>query len=248
MFFKIGYWIDSEKRKNVIQNLSVICGAEHIQSKAREVFASFGRYLVEFLSPLRKREFLRKSTQVIGAENALTVYRRGKGVVSITAHVGNWEMGAYVTTKLGMEVRAVYLTHPNPRLDHLFMNQRRVPGLKVIPWKQDATRRCLEALREGSLLAIAGDVDFPGTGIEVELFGKKTRIPRGPIVFSKRTGAPILPATYKWTASGSRLSFEQPIEPEGCSEEDLASKIAESLEKMIQDDPTQWICFEKMFD
>jgi KDO2-lipid IV(A) lauroyltransferase len=247
LFFKTGYWISSEKRKNVIQNLSVVCGTENIQHKAREVFASFGRYLVEFLSPFQKREFLRKSTQIMGVENVLRAYKRRKGVIGVTGHIGNWELGAYMTAKLGIEVRAVYLTHPNPRLDHLFMNQRRVPGLKVIPWKQDATRRCLEALREGAFLVIAGDVDFAGTGIEVELFGRKTRIPRGPIVFSKRTGASIVPASYKWTDSGSCLSFEQPIEPDGCTEEELASKIAKSLEKMIRDDPTQWICFEKMW-
>lgn len=247
IIFKMGYWVDSEKRENVIENLSVIYGTKDIQSKTREVFSSFGRYLVEFLSPLRKREFLRKSTQVIGIENALVAYKRRKGVIGVTAHVGNWELGAYMTAKLGIEVRAVFSTHPNPKLDHLFMNQRRVPGLKVIPWKQDATRRCLEALREGAFLAIAGDVDFPGTGIEVEFFGRKTKIPRGPVVFSKRTGAPIVPASYVWTASGSRLSFEQPIEPEGCTEEVLADKIAKSLEKIIQNDPTQWICFERMW-
>ena len=246
-FFKIGYWIDLEKRKNIIENLSVVCGIADVRSRAKEVFASFGRYLVEFLSPPRKREFLRQSTQIVGEENALNAYRRGKGVIGLTAHIGNWEMGAYMTVRLGIDVSAIYITHPNPGLDRLFINQRKVPGLTVIPWKQDATRRCLEALRKGAFLAIAGDIDFPGTGLDVKLFGRNTKIPRGPIVFSKRTGAPIVPAAYVWTSSGSRLIYWEPIEPEDCSEEELGDKIARSLEKMIQDYPTQWICFEKIF-
>jgi KDO2-lipid IV(A) lauroyltransferase len=246
-FFKMGYWTEVEKRKIIIENLSVVYGIVDVRSRAKEVFASFGRYLVEFLSPLWKREILKESTEIIGLENALSVYRKGKGIIGLTAHIGNWEMGAYMTAQLGMEVSAVFITHPNPGLDRLFMNQRKVPGLTVIPWKQDATRRCLEALRKGAFLAIAGDIDFPGTGLDVKLFERYTKIPRGPIVFSKRTGAPIVPAAYVWTSSGSRLIFWEPIEPEDCSEEELGDKIARSLEEMIRDYPTQWICFEKMW-
>jgi len=245
---KLGYWFSSVKRKNVLRNLSIVYPNADIKPMAREVFASFGQYFVEFFSPLKVRENLFRKMRFEGFDRLLASYKKGKGVISITAHVGNWELGAFATAKRGIRVNGVFFTHPNPELNDIFMQQRKVENLKVIPWKADATRKCLESLKEGSLLAIAGDIDYTATGIEVELFGHKTKIPRGPLVFSRRTGAPIIPGRYLRAPGGGILSFEDTIDPEGLSEEDLARKIAKALEKMIRDAGSQWICFEKIWD
>lgn len=246
MVFGVGYWTRLQKRKNVLENLAVVCGSD-VRDGAKEIFSSFGRYLVEFLNPVSKREKMRMSAERFGVEHLTRAYQKGKGVIAVTAHLGNWEMAAYATVKLGFPVSAVFFTHPNPGVDRLFMEQRQVEGLSVIPWRQDATRRCLEALRKGQVLAIAGDIDFPGTGIEVEMFGRKTKISRGPIVFSRRTGASIVPGGYVWGNSSGQLFFDELIEPASCTEEELAKQVARALEKMIRGHPTQWFCFEKMW-
>lgn len=245
--FRWGYWISPEKRKNVLHNLHIICGEGDHRQKAREVFSSFGRYFVEFLSSVHRRKCLMEETQTFGTEHMLNAAQKGKGVIVVTAHLGNWELAALVTVKLGIPLEAVFFTHPNPFVNQFFIRQRNMEGYRIIPWKQDATRRCLEALRAGRFLAIAGDVDFPGTGVEVNFFEKKTKIPRGPAVFSKRTGAPIVCGLYHWSDRGGVLVFDEPIDPNGRSEEEIAARLAKNLERAIRSYPSQWICFERMW-
>jgi lauroyl/myristoyl acyltransferase len=245
---KLGYWCSTEKRKNVLRNLSIVYPDTDVEPMAREVFASFGQYFVEFFSPVEVRERLFQNTRFEGFDELLTAYHKGKGIVSITAHVGNWELGAFVTAKRGIRVNGVFFTHPNAGLNDIFMQQRKVENLEVISWKADATRKCLESLKKGSLLAIAADIDYTATGIEVELFGHKTKIPRGPLVLSRRTGAPIIPARYLRTRGGGIVTFENIIDPDGLSEGEMARKIARALEKIIRDAGSQWICFEKIWE
>lgn len=245
--FKLGYWFSFSRRNTVLRNLSIVYPGRNVKHMAREVFAAFGQYFVEFFSPVEVKERLFKDTQFEGFDELLSSYQKGKGIISITAHVGNWELGAYVTARKGIQVNGVFFTHTNPELDKIFMMQRKTENLDVISWKVDATRKCLESLKKGRLLAIAADVDYTGTGIEVELFGQKTKIPRGPLVLSRRTGAPIFPGRYLRTKKGGVLNFENVIYPEGLTEDELAQKIAKALEKMILDAGSQWICFEKIW-
>ena len=249
LIFKTGYWVSPLRRKNIEENLAVVVGSAASRITAKKLFPLFGRYLVEFLSPIDKREVLRKSAKQRGVENMLAAYHKGRGVIVLTSHLGNWEMAAYATARLGVKISAVFLTHANSAVNDIFMKQRRVEGLTVIPWKEDVTRKCIEVLKRRELLAIAGDIDFPGTGIEVELFGRKTRIARGPIVLAKRMGAPIVPGGYVWPhRNEGLLFFDELIEPDGQTEEDLAKKVVAALEKMIGSFPTQWFCFEKMWE
>ena len=245
---KFGYWFSPLKRKNVLHNLSIVYPDKDVKPMAKEVFANFGQYFVELFSPIEVRERLFHNTRFEGFDELLTSYKKGKGIISITAHVGNWELAAFVTAKRGIRVNGVFFTHPNPGLDNFFMQQRKVENLEVISWKADATRKCLESLKRGYLLAIAADIDYADTGIEVELFGHETKIPRGPLVLSRRTGAPVIPGRYLRTKKGGVLTFENTIDPKGLSEEELAQKIAKALEKMIRDAGTQWICFEKIWE
>ncbi len=242
------YYFCSEKRSNVIKNLSVVYQKQDVRKQARKVFASFGQYLAEFLSPLKKKKKFIQSIRYEGLENLLKPSAQGKGVIAVTPHLGNWEMAALATVIQNVPVSAVFFSHPNPSLNQLFMNRRIIHGLEVIPWKQDSTHACLDALRRGRTVAIAGDIDFLGTGIDVELFGKKTKIPRGPVVFSRRAQAPIVPGAFIREGNSGCLFFDSAIYPEGKTENQLADDIAKALEKMIKRDPAQWICFEEIWE
>ncbi|MBI1883030.1 MAG: lysophospholipid acyltransferase family protein [Chlamydiae bacterium] len=245
--FAFGYWFCPQRRRIIEENLSVILPNTNLEKNVKEVFAFFGRYLALFLSSTKRKENLRRMTRTQGLENLIRPYQGGRGVIALTAHLGNWEMGAYLVVREGMKVSAVFMNHDNDRANRLFIAQRDVPGLTVIPWGDHATSKCLEALKAGHVLAIAGDIDFLGNGMEVNLFGKRVRIPKGPIVLAKRRGVPIVPGGYVWTDSGGLFFFENPILSEGLSEEMLASRVAGALEKMIRKYPTQWLCFERMW-
>ena len=243
----ISYYLNPSRRAQLQKNLSIVLGREEVRSEVKEVFQNFGRYLAEFLLPLDRRLQLLASAEKAGIEHMSHSYQKGKGVLGLTAHLGNWEMAALMTTQLGCRVRAIFLTHPNHQIDELFLRQRCVKDLSVILWKENSLKECLAALRLGHLVAIAGDIDFAGTGFEVNLFGRKTKIPRGPLVLARRMGCPIVFGGYAWADSGSRVFYEEPILTQGLSDQELALKIAGILEKWIRQYPTQWFCFEDIW-
>ncbi|MBI1869681.1 MAG: lysophospholipid acyltransferase family protein [Chlamydiae bacterium] len=245
--FKLGSSFTFQSRKVVEENLHTIGLSPSLQKNVNKVFEAFGRYLVFFLSPFRFKEYWIKQIQVQGLDHLKRAYNERRGVIILSSHLGNWEMAVHKTLKMGLEVSAVFSEHLNPQLETLFSRHRKREGLSVISWKKDATTQCLQALRKGRLLAIAGDIDFTKTGVDTIFFGKKTKIPKGPIVLAKRTGALIVPGGYLWNERGGDLFFDEAIDPKGLSEEELGARVTRALEKMICLDPTQWLCFERVW-
>lgn len=102
------------------------------------------------------------------------------------------------------------------------------------------------------LLAILGDRDFtnPNHGINVTFFGRNTILPKGPAVFSIRSGAPAIPAFLVREEKGFKLIFERPIAlaQTGDFEKDAAALtqgLAQILEKYIRKYPSQWYMFRE---
>ncbi len=162
-----------------------------IRRIARKNFRNFAYYLIDFFRFSRfAREDIETLIEVKGRENLNLALRGDKGAIGVTAHLGNWELGAIVLSLLGYRVNAVVFSHANTKLNNLFVQQRALGGVKVIPVSR-AAARSLQVLRRGEILLIAADRDFTGKGEKVEFFGKPAVFPRGAAAFASRTGAGI---------------------------------------------------------
>src|SRR5687768_8895443 len=69
-------------------------GEEQIQATARESFRNLGVTLVDFLlrQPRITPEEVLAEVEFVGKEHYEAAFARGKGILLITAHYGNWEM------------------------------------------------------------------------------------------------------------------------------------------------------------
>lgn len=247
---------DSVKdREAVLHNLAQITGRKDgLEGDARRVFLNFGRYLVDFFLMYKTvdRKFVQENVTFVGREHFDRAMSSGKGGIILTAHIGNWEMGAAVLDKIGYPVTAIALPHKNPKVNVLFNKQREAHGVHVVP-TTSAVRRCIEALRKGRLVAVLGDRDFGSFGVPLDFLGRKTLIPKGAAFFSCRTGAPIIP-TFLTPASPGRytITFSAPIfPPPQVDRGDEASMIAlmqqyvKIIEQKVKEDPTQWLMFRE---
>ena len=95
---------------------------------------------------------------------------------------------------LGYRVNIIAWTHKNKLINDFFLEQRQSRGVAVIPLGA-SIRKVFSALKNNEIVALLGDIDYinPYTGITVKLFGQDTIMPKGPAVFSLKTGAPIVP-------------------------------------------------------
>ena len=179
------YFCSPRDRQAVKDNLRVICeDGVDIDLIARGVFRNFGKYLVEFFSmPTFTEEFIRKNVTFENRHRLDEALQKGKGVIIMTAHIGNWELGGLVLGRVGYSLTAIVLPHKEHSVNELFNRQRAEGGVTVVP-ASSAIRRCLRTLRENGIIALVADRDFSATGDAMSFFGKQTMIPRGISMFA----------------------------------------------------------------
>jgi KDO2-lipid IV(A) lauroyltransferase len=247
------YEYSKADRAAVESNLRQIVGTDRDMSReAREVFRNFGRYLVDFFFMYRvNKALIAKNVIFEGRENLDKAAARGKGVIVLTAHIGNWEMGAAVVSELGYKLTVIALPHKDRSVNDLFNRQRAKHGVTVVSTSV-AIRKCIEVLRKGQMVALLGDRDFGSFGEPMMFLGRETHIPKGPAVFAYKTGAAIVPSLIIPLDGGKfRISFGEPIiPPEGKADEkvvirELMEKGTVVLERAIRKFPTQWLMFRK---
>ena len=248
------FLISRTDRKNVISNMNTILpdGKNNVKL-AREVFRNFGKYLVDFF----RIENLNKDNidRTIKVENRKIIDKclaQKKGMIVLTAHLGNWEIGGIAVSFLGYPLYVIALPHKDKRINNLFNKQREIFGERIIPLG-NAARKCLECLKNNEIIALVGDRDFTPGGIVMDFFGKKSLIPKGPAGFSLKTGSPIVPGlVIRQKDNSYKLIISQPIEPvlTGNKDKDLyelTKKCLRVIEDYVRKYPSQWLMFRKFW-
>lgn len=252
------YMFADKDREGLKANLEAIFPGITFREMRRlriKILRNFAKYLVDFFRyPILDKEYVKKNIKVENANYFNEALAKGKGVIVLSAHLGNWELGGVAIALLGFPFWVVALTHKSKKVDKFFNSQRESKGIKVIPFGR-AVRACFNVLRDNQMVALVGDRDFTKEGgIIVDLFGKPTSLPKGPAAFALKTGAAIVPGFMVRNPDDSfTLRMEKPIfvsPQENPSENDLKGLIDRYkiiLEEYIKKYPDQWYVFRKFW-
>ena len=250
------YIFARQDRVNVTANLKVIFPEKSEQEIRRirlEASRNFAKYLVDFFRFYKiDTDYIKKNIRVENAHYLDECLSKGKGAIALSAHIGNWELGAVVIALMGYPFLAVTLPHKHKKVNDFFNFQRESKGVKVIPFGK-AVRQCLDSLRENKIVALVGDRDFSEKGLVLDFFGKPTFLPVGVAAFALKTGAPIVPVFMVRDNDDSFiLKFERPIEytPTENRDNDLVEIIKSYkfiIEHYIRKYPEQWYMFKKFW-
>ncbi len=245
------YYFSPRDRNAVLANLNYILPESEkckIHRYAKEVFIDFGKYLIEFFRfSLWDKESLGKLIKIKGLDYVDEALKKGKGVIILAAHIGNWELGGVYMSMLGYPIVGVALPHRHKKVNEFFNFQRERMGMSVIPSTGLAIRRIYDALSKNKLVALVGDRDFAGTGEPMPFLGAKKIIPKGPAILSKRTGAPIIPGFITRQKDDTHfLEFFPPISNES-SEIEVIKEYTKIIEKLIRQKPGQWLMFREFW-
>jgi len=243
-------------RRMVTDNLRVIFprkNKKEISAIRLHVFLNFAKYLVDFLRFKKlDMDYIKRNVSIIGIENVENGIKAGKGVILITAHLGNWELGGVVISQLGYPLLSVALPHKSDKVNEFFNNKRESKGMEVLPLGR-AAKGCIRALRHNRLLALVGDRDFTDKGRVTEFFGKPALLPEGAAVFALQTQAAIIPGFMLRNKDDSfNLIFEKPLNftLTNDREKDLdiiISKCKDVFERYIRSYPDQWYMFRRFW-
>ncbi len=265
----IHYILGFRERRAVIENLKTVLGEplqdEELDRTAKDVFKNFAKYLVDFFRFSRMTPgYIKEFIKLEGLTNVEDALKNGKGVIMLSAHLGNWELGGFVMGTLGYPIHAVVLTHQNVKINNFFKDQRSMGKMRSIEFGA-SLRGCYKALKNNELLALLGDRDFSNNGLPVIFCGKSAVLPKGPAALSYRTGAAIVPCFITRNSDDTfTFVFEKPILPpavtsqrpgeqEPAADEDSAIKgimgrYLPIMESYVKKYPGQWYIFRNFWN
>jgi lauroyl/myristoyl acyltransferase len=243
---------NAQRRAAVEDLLAPVVGDEAVPPLVPEAFRWYGRYWAETfrMQDLTDDELNARFT-CIGYEHIDAAFKSGRGGVLATPHIGNWDAGGrWVANRWPLTVVAEVL-RPRMLFDR-FVEHRRALGMTIVPLERggDATAKCLERLSKGELIALVADRDLSGSGVEVTMFGHRTKMPAGPAVLALRTGAPLIPACIYQHNDGTWVAKVLPaIDPPTAETSEavaiMTQRLADCFEDLIAAEPSQWHVFNK---
>lgn len=250
----LAYYVWGGGRRRCTQNMRHVTGGDERAARryARASFANYVVYLVDFF------RFMRTDSEEIRARvrfdrwAEIEAGRTGNGIIFVTMHFGNWDVGAARLAIQDFPVSAIADTFPNHRVNRLVLDSRRHLGMNVIPAERMGPG-ILRALRNNDVVAVLIDVPTPG-GVEVEFFGDTIAVSDGPARIALRAGSTVYAATMPRLSPWSELIGADlapvPFEQTGDRETDvrrLTQAVFTQLEEFVLRDPSQWYIFRNLW-
>lgn len=201
-----------------------------------------------FRLPSLSRQELLAYFEGHSVEHLAAAYARGKGVIIVAPHLGSYNLVPSYVSSLGYPIVAVVEHIRDPQLHDYFFRLRANQGVQLLTTGPEDVRSIVRALRAGKVVMMLADRTVGTTSSdEVIFFGERTRLPAGPALLARRTGAALLPA-YAYRVGNTRsiavaLPEIQLPESVGTPEQRRAADtqmVAHVLEKMIFVAPDQW--------
>jgi len=221
---------------------------QEIYQMARAVFLNLGRNMADaFRLPCYNSQNIDQIVHAKGLDKLDRAFPKGKGVLALTCHVGNWElMAAYVAMK-GYAANVVGAPIYDPRLDDLVINNRLQSGMKYIA-RGSATREIIRALRRNEIVGLLIDQDTKHVdGVFVDFLGEKAYTPVGPVILAMKTQAAVVPVAIHIQPDNIHLiEFDEQLElvfteDESYNQIHNTQICSNAIEKFIRKYPTQWV-------
>lgn len=248
------YIFSTRDRKGFACNLSLALGKPvdhtHIRQLVRRMFANYGEYMADFfcLPQLPRHKTRAAFSHLRGEEIIQNALKQGRGVILLSAHIGNWEFGGTMMRLSDYPLAVVSLPHNSTPTNTLVNRFREGKGISVI--EVDASPfssiPILKHLRRNGVVAMIGDKDFFGNGKLVPYFGKQVCFPIGPVTIAMASGAALIPAFVLKQPDGRYFGVLEeaiPLTNAGSREQAIEKnlkKIAEIFETYIRRYPDQW--------
>ncbi len=240
---------------NQAQVLGLDPGASLAAAATREAFDLYARYWHDtFRLRALPAEEVRRRVEAEGLEHLDRALSAGRGVVGVTPHMGNWDAVGRWLCLQGYRLVAVAERVRPPRLFELFLRHREELGMRILPLEPGGVGHKLAGfLAENWIVGLVADRDLSGRGVEVEMFGRRRRLPAGPALLALSCGAPLLVCAAYTTERGWRFVIHAPLEVErtGDLRADAAAltrRVAAEFERAIAAHPADWHMFQPAWE
>lgn len=247
---RLWFRVDKRHREITLDNLTHAFGREwpkdKIERRARQTFVNIAAMLFEvaWSTRLSKSRFLSHFT-IEGLAHLTGAHARGKGVLGITCHMGNFEMLIPAIEGTGFKGYAIYRKLDFAPLEKLMRKLRERFGVTMIPMR-GASRKLEEILAQGGVVGtlIDQNVDWY-KGVFVNFFGRPACTNSGLARLAMKTGSPVVP--FYTIRHGRRFVIrylpEVPVAVTGDPIKDVETntqRFTTAVETMVRQCPDQY--------
>jgi len=238
--------LGKEKSKEEIDYIYRACLREVAQSFCELIFAMVSLFNNPSVLGQLKEKFILE-----GEENLKQALSRGKGVIGLCAHFGNFTLMGSGLTSRGYPYALIVRPADESRVETYFQKWRDRLGYDSIPAlpRSTAVRRSLMALRQNKILALFADQNKAKGGVFVDFFGRPAGTVIGPAVMALRTGAPVVPIfNVRQGGNKHKVVVGAPVEFERFGDEEkdilaITAKVTKVIEEFVRRYPTHWWWF-----
>lgn len=252
-FIAVGSVFTGSQRRIAAESLTIAFGQEKTAQERQAIikgcFGNFGKGMIELIYYMEHPHYIVEKVKIEGLEHLDAALAAGKGCIGVSAHFGNFPLMLLYFAQRGYKTNAIIRPTRDQEVEKYFFHLRTKLGLNTVyshP-RKECVDTSLRVLRNNELLFIPLDQNFgSGGGVFVDFFGQKAATATGPIVFARRTQAPVLPMFIIREADDShRIVIEPPLKLEERPDDKEAllvntAKITQIIERYVRKYPQEW--------
>lgn len=255
---RIGWYLAGEYRRKMLDNLTLsfqdYLKPEEKRRISQESFRHMIRSFVEFLYCVHfYQEKFDPMIALEGRENLEKALALGKGVIAVTAHLGNFIFLCVKLNTNGLPFATIIKEPGHPGLAQLLRWAREKVGVRAIHLDPPLScqREILRTLRRGEIVCFISDQNQKRGGVLVEFLGRVMAMPVGPAIYHLKTGAPILPIFILRQDDGRHtVTIGTPLTCELSGDDErniftITSQVTQVIESYVRQYPEQWSWISK---
>lgn len=217
----VAFFILPHYQRRIRHNLRIILGSEASPEAIRRLTReNFQTVLCNFITAAKAATMSDKALAshyvIKGKENIQnSLKEKGKGVICVISHMGNWELLARIRADFQEVPRfgSMYRELDNILMERLWLKRRECSGCEMIGKKKSSFTVSTQILRDNGMLGILCDQNAGNMGVIVPYFGKRTPTTNLPALLQRRTGAAVHPTTVRTIGLGKwEVAFGEEIE------------------------------------
>jgi len=249
---RAGYLIAAKQRKIALDSLKTAFGNEKPEAEinriARDCFTYMAKSAIELMYLMGKPKLLKRRVSIEGREHLDKALARGKGIILVSAHFGNFPLLLAKLSLEGYKSAGIMRQMRDLKVEELFLKMRNALGIRTIyaQPRNTCVNSTIESLRKNELVFIPIDQNFGTAGVFVDFFGVKAATATGPVVLAQRTQAALLPCfIIRQKDDTHKLVFEPEIvlkQAENAQQTILVNiqELTGIIERYIRRYPAEW--------
>ncbi len=246
-------FLNPARREVVVKNFLPLTGNDRAQARAlsRELLKNFAQKLVDLWRYETGVPIETLFGDLTGWDNFIAAQNQKRGVLIVTPHLGNWELGAPLLAARGFKMLVITLDEPDARLTEMREQARKRWGIEtlVIGKNPFAFVDIIRQLENGATVALLMDRPPENSSVSVRLFGEPFSASVAASELARASGCVLLPVYLPRERHGyaahilPEIDYDRAALRSADARQQLTQKILDVFEKPIRDYATQWFHF-----